>query len=243
MPGSASRQADRRPAGPRPHRKCMDRLMKRLGYAKLWRSGDWGDARHGADGSAGTSELLGIHTKHAGDVPATFKGAPARRPAAIWSLADEQHAYDQLDFFYKNGLAYALEMANRPQTLYGIADSPAGPGAWILDSRRAQLRVDVTHLSTERLKASREMTSSKHHALLVDEHSCLFGSSLLVKTSWPFSSQEHHHPGRRKRLSTSSTSPAQLGRAGLSQAHHTTSSTRPAFRRVGTADLFSSSSG
>ena len=47
--------------------------------------------------------------------------------------ADERHAYDQLDFFYKHGLGYAIEMANRPQTLYGIADSPVGLAAWILD--------------------------------------------------------------------------------------------------------------
>ena len=47
--------------------------------------------------------------------------------------SEEKHAYDQLDFFYKKGLAYAQEMANRPQTLYGIADSPVGLAAWILD--------------------------------------------------------------------------------------------------------------
>ncbi len=46
---------------------------------------------------------------------------------------DEQHAYDQLEFFYKHGLGYASEMANRPQTLYGIVDSPVGLAAWILD--------------------------------------------------------------------------------------------------------------
>jgi len=47
--------------------------------------------------------------------------------------ADERHAYEQLDFFYKHGLGYAIEMGNRPQTLYAIADSPIGLAAWILD--------------------------------------------------------------------------------------------------------------
>ncbi len=47
--------------------------------------------------------------------------------------ADERNAWDQLDFFYKNGLGYANEMALRPQTLYGLADSPIGLAAWILD--------------------------------------------------------------------------------------------------------------
>jgi len=47
--------------------------------------------------------------------------------------ADEKHAWDQLDDFYRHGLAYAQEMANRPQTLYGIVDSPIGLAAWMLD--------------------------------------------------------------------------------------------------------------
>src|SRR5206468_11681268 len=47
--------------------------------------------------------------------------------------ADEKRAYDQLDDFYKHGLGYAIEMNNRPQTLYGIVDSPVGLAAWMLD--------------------------------------------------------------------------------------------------------------
>src|SRR6185312_14448142 len=47
--------------------------------------------------------------------------------------AEERHAWDQLDFFYKKGTGYASEMGLRPQTLYGIVDSPAGLAAWILD--------------------------------------------------------------------------------------------------------------
>jgi pimeloyl-ACP methyl ester carboxylesterase len=47
--------------------------------------------------------------------------------------ADEKRAFDQLDFFFKKGTAYAQEMSNRPQTLYGIEDSPVGLAAWILD--------------------------------------------------------------------------------------------------------------
>jgi pimeloyl-ACP methyl ester carboxylesterase len=60
---------------------------------------------------------------------AALSGAP------LWPglTADEKHAYDQLAYFYKHGLGYANEMANRPQTLYGIADSPVGLAAWMLD--------------------------------------------------------------------------------------------------------------
>ena len=54
-------------------------------------------------------------------------------PAPAGLSADEKHAWDQLDDFYRHGLAYAQEMSNRPQTLYGIADSPVGLAAWMLD--------------------------------------------------------------------------------------------------------------
>ena len=60
---------------------------------------------------------------------AAFTGAPA--PSTL--SAEEKHAYDQLAFFYKHGLGYAQEMANRPQTLYALADSPIGLAAWMLD--------------------------------------------------------------------------------------------------------------
>jgi pimeloyl-ACP methyl ester carboxylesterase len=60
---------------------------------------------------------------------AALAGAPA--PSGF--SAEEKSAYDQLAFFYKHGLGYAKEMANRPQTLYGIADSPIGLAAWMID--------------------------------------------------------------------------------------------------------------
>src|SRR5438045_8792287 len=80
------------------------------------------------------SGLVGIHTNMPATVPkdidkAAFAGAPA--PSSL--SADEKHAYDQLAFFYKHGLGYASEMANRPQTLYALADSPVGLAAWMLD--------------------------------------------------------------------------------------------------------------
>ena len=78
--------------------------------------------------------MLGIHTNMPATVPDDVAKAlqpGGSKPSGL--SADEQHAYDQLDDFYKHGLGYAIEMANRPQTLQGIVDSPSGLATWILD--------------------------------------------------------------------------------------------------------------
>jgi pimeloyl-ACP methyl ester carboxylesterase len=110
-------------------------LMKRLGYTRfVAQGGDWGALITDLMGVHAAPELLGIHTNMPGAVPpdidkAAFVGAPP--PAGLSD--DERHAYDRLAFFYTQDLAYAQEMGTRPQTLYGIADSPVGLAAWILD--------------------------------------------------------------------------------------------------------------
>jgi pimeloyl-ACP methyl ester carboxylesterase len=110
-------------------------LMKRLGYERyVAQGGDWGALVTDQMGVHAPPELIAIHTNMAGVVPpeidqAAFAGAP---PPSGFS-DEERQAYDQLSFFYAHGLGYALEMGNRPQTLYGIADSPIGLAAWMLD--------------------------------------------------------------------------------------------------------------
>ncbi|MGF6778069.1 epoxide hydrolase family protein [Paraburkholderia sp. GAS334] len=110
-------------------------LMKRLGYTRyVAQGGDWGNAVTEQMALLAPPELLGIHTNMPATVPDNIAEAlKLGEPAPAGLSADEKHAFDQLDYFYKHGLGYALEMANRPQTLYGIEDSPVGLAAWMLD--------------------------------------------------------------------------------------------------------------
>ena len=110
-------------------------LMKRLGYTRfVAQGGDWGALITQLMAVQAPPELLGIHTNMPGAVPVDIdQAARAGAPPPSGLAADERQAYDQLAFFYQHGLGYALEMGNRPQTLYGIADSPVGLAAWILD--------------------------------------------------------------------------------------------------------------
>jgi pimeloyl-ACP methyl ester carboxylesterase len=110
-------------------------LMKRLGYKKfVAQGGDWGAVVTDLMGLQAPPELLGIHTNMPGVFPvdidkAAYSGAPA--PSGL--SADEKVAYERLQFVYQKGIAYGFQMGLRPQTLYGIADSPVGLAAYSLD--------------------------------------------------------------------------------------------------------------
>jgi pimeloyl-ACP methyl ester carboxylesterase len=110
-------------------------LMKRLGYTRfVAQGGDWGNAVTEQMALLASPELIGIHTNMPATIPDDIaKAMQFGEPPPSGLSADERHAWDQLDFFYKHGLGYANEMANRPQTLYGIEDSPVGLAAWMLD--------------------------------------------------------------------------------------------------------------
>ncbi|MFN5454099.1 epoxide hydrolase family protein [Bradyrhizobium sp.] len=130
-------------------------LMKRLGYTRyVAQGGDWGNAVTEQMALLAPPELLGIHTNMPATVPDEI--AKALQPGGVRPSglsAEENHAYDQLDDFYKHGLGYAIEMSNRPQTLYGLVDSPAGLASWMLDhdARSAAMIARVFDGTTEGL--------------------------------------------------------------------------------------------
>lgn len=110
-------------------------LMHRLGYTRFVAAGGDVGAQVGDElGVQAPEGLLGFHSNMPGTVPDDVsKALTLHEPPPAGLSADEKHAWDQLDFFYKKGLGYAEEMSLRPQTLYALEDSPVGLAAWILD--------------------------------------------------------------------------------------------------------------
>jgi pimeloyl-ACP methyl ester carboxylesterase len=115
-------------------------LMRRLGYTQfVAQGGDWGALVTDVMGAQAPPGLLGIHSNMAGTLPPEVSKALASNvlgagdPPPSGLSADEQRAYDRLSLVYTKGIGYALEMGLRPQTLYGLADSPVALAAWMLD--------------------------------------------------------------------------------------------------------------
>jgi pimeloyl-ACP methyl ester carboxylesterase len=110
-------------------------LMKRLGYARFAaQGGDWGSPICNEMGRLAPPELLGIHVNLPGTVPPEiFKLIPAGDPPPSDLSTEERRAFDQIKLAFTKRRAYALEMGTRPQTLYGLADSPIALASWLID--------------------------------------------------------------------------------------------------------------
>jgi pimeloyl-ACP methyl ester carboxylesterase len=124
--------------GPERMGRAWDVLMKRLGYTRyVAQGGDWGAFVVDQMGLQAPDGLLAIHTNMPATVPAAINDALSRGdPAPAGLSTEEQHACEQLVRTFKQ-VEYARMMAARPQTLYGIADSPVGLAAWLLDHNDA----------------------------------------------------------------------------------------------------------
>jgi pimeloyl-ACP methyl ester carboxylesterase len=129
--------------GPARIARAWVELMKRLGYTKfVAQGGDWGAIVVDMMGVQAPPELIGIHTNMPGAVPPDVSKAIQSGGPAPSGLSDEERsAYEILKDFSAKGVAYALEMGLRPQTLCGIADSPVGLAAWILDHDKRSLEL------------------------------------------------------------------------------------------------------
>jgi len=110
-------------------------LMKRLGYSQfVSQGGDWGGAITNVMGEQAPPELLGIHVNFPATIPPDIAKALQCGDPVPSGLSDaERRAYEQLQVLYTKRRAYAQIMGTRPQTLCGLADSPVGLAAWLID--------------------------------------------------------------------------------------------------------------
>ena len=115
--------------------RAWTELMQRLGYTRfVAQGGDWGAIITDVLATQAPEGLLGIHTNMPGVVPPEIdKAIGAGGPTPPGLSADEALAYERLKFVYTKGVGYAYQMGLRPQTLYGIVDSPIGLAAYLLD--------------------------------------------------------------------------------------------------------------
>ena len=147
--------------GPEHMGRAWDVLMKRLGYTRyVAQGGDWGAFVVDQMGLQAPAGLLAIHTNMPATVPADVdKALLSGSPPPSGLSVEERRAYDQLVRTFKQ-VDYARLMASRPQTLYGIADSPVGLAAWLLDHNDAdgQPAAAVATALNRRTSATGELT-------------------------------------------------------------------------------------
>ena len=214
--------------GPDRIARAWTELMKRLGYTRyVAQGGDWGAIITDVMAVQAPPELLGMHTNMAGVVPAEVSTALSQNvlgaggPPPSGLSAEEQRTYEQLNFFYTKGIGYGIEMITQPQALYGIADSPVALAAWVLNHDAASYSDIVDAFAGHpvgNLTRDEVLDNVTFYWLT---NTGISSARLYWENTYDFFGVHNvSHPGRRVRLPQRDLQgPAQLGRAGLPQAH------------------------
>ena len=214
-------------------------LMKRLGYTRfVAQGGDWGALVTEQMGVLAPPELLGIHINLPSAVPAEIlQGAPVWHPAARPLGRREATRSNGSLLLYPRSV-YAQQMANHPQTMYGIADSPVGLAAWFLDHDLRSYELIARAFDGKREGLTRDDVLD-NITLTWLTNTAISGARLYRENKLPLLRPDgRHHPGCRERLSRRALpGSAELGGAGVSQAHPLQQAPQGwALRGLGTAE-------
>ena len=194
-----------------------------------------GAARAGATCSASTATCPGPFRQ------ISWQGRFAGEPPPAGLSGDEMHAYEQLADFYTKHLGYAVEMANRPQTLYALIDSPVGLAAWILDHDKDSYEMIAPAFFGHPGGLSRDDVLDNITMYWLTKTAHLVGSPLLGEQARLLQRRGRDHPGRRERISARDLyGAAELVGESVSKTRLLQAARRGrALRRLGTAATFS----